>query len=288
MADAPTPVAMLLQPQGTVEYSRDGQNWEKLNRNKLLFSGSQLRTGADGSATMLNQKSGLSQTVGAGTTVLLEPDGPKATSGKLSEPQASGGDLMASIGNRMSEAQKYTTVRRSASSSEPAAEIKLSFAKKVALSNDYPDLVWESTGGNHSYRVKIGDKSFDVPATSGTVVRFKVPAQAPGSYEYGIEVLQNGQPIDGAKKEGNLQWLNASVYGAAVKAAGRDDFMIGNVLEEHGLLVAAMDHYQKYVAAHPNDLEEQTLLIKSYHDLKLKKSQREAAVKYNEAMASRK
>ncbi|MBF0158311.1 MAG: hypothetical protein HQL58_02190 [Magnetococcales bacterium] len=290
LADAPTPVAMLVQPQGTVEYSRDGQTWEKLSRNKLLFSGSQVRTGADGSATVLNQKDGTSQTLQAGTTVLMDATaGPKATAGKLSAPQPSSGDLVASISNRMSEAQKYTTVRRSANTGDAAAaEPKLFFAKKIALSNDYPDLVWESAGGQYSYQVKIGDNKFDVPATTAALVRFKVPNQAPGNYEYGIDLVQNGQPVGNAKKEGSLQWLNDSVYAAAVKAAGQDDFTVGNVLEEHGLLVAAMDRYQKYVTAHPHDIEEQTLLIKSYHDLKLKNSQREAAVKYNEAIANRK
>ena len=42
------PVAKLSQLEGTVEFSRDGAAWEVLSRNKYLFPGHEVRTGADG------------------------------------------------------------------------------------------------------------------------------------------------------------------------------------------------------------------------------------------------
>ena len=44
-AMAAGPVAKLSQLEGTVEFSRDGEGWEVLSRNKYLFPGHEVRTG---------------------------------------------------------------------------------------------------------------------------------------------------------------------------------------------------------------------------------------------------
>jgi hypothetical protein len=290
-AASSAPVAMLMQVKGTVEYSRDGQTWEKLNRNKLLFEGVQVRTGPDGSGSLVDQRSGTSRTMSAGTVVKVEVDGVRAVSGTLSDPQKAEGAMFASLENRFAEAQRYTTVRRSANKPDGATkEVKLVVAKKVALSNDYPELVWENVGPQYSYRLKLSNQTFDVPAVAtGDIVRFKVPPHAPGTYEYSVEVVQNGQVIGTpAKKESSVQWLDTASYQSALDAVRQsspnDAFMLASVLEEKGLIVAAMDNYRKHLASHPEDVELQPLLIRTYYDLKLKKLQQEAALKYNDVL----
>lgn len=48
-AFAAGPVAKITQIEGNVEFSRDGENWSVVTRNKYLFPGYQVRTAADGS-----------------------------------------------------------------------------------------------------------------------------------------------------------------------------------------------------------------------------------------------
>ena len=66
-AMAAGPVAKLSQLEGTVEFSRDGEGWEVLSRNKYLFPGHEVRTGADGSAKLSSQASGEIRDLGAST-----------------------------------------------------------------------------------------------------------------------------------------------------------------------------------------------------------------------------
>ena len=52
------PVAVLSLAKGKVEYSKNAKKWKKVRRNKFLFNGYQIRTGADGSGKITNQKTG--------------------------------------------------------------------------------------------------------------------------------------------------------------------------------------------------------------------------------------
>ncbi|KAF0109624.1 MAG: hypothetical protein FD149_2798 [Rhodospirillaceae bacterium] len=50
-----SPMIMLTQPQGSVEFSKDGNAWSPVTRNKFLFTGNHVRTEADGAARIVNQ-----------------------------------------------------------------------------------------------------------------------------------------------------------------------------------------------------------------------------------------
>ncbi|MBX9634893.1 MAG: hypothetical protein K2X44_07910, partial [Magnetospirillum sp.] len=146
---ADPPVSMLIQANGAVETSKDGSKWSPVTRNKFLFAGDMVRTGADGSGKLVDQTTNMAQAVAANSEIKIEAAGAKAVSGSLSAPEPAAGDLVAGLGNRFAEAQRYTTVRRSVN--KDGQEIKLRLISTVALSASYPELAWEGYGKQYSY-----------------------------------------------------------------------------------------------------------------------------------------
>ncbi|MDA0273505.1 MAG: hypothetical protein O3C68_09680, partial [Proteobacteria bacterium] len=63
------PVAKLVQIEGLVEYSRNGDKWNPVLRTKYLFPGYRIRTGKDGSGTLISQESGMSQALGSNSEI---------------------------------------------------------------------------------------------------------------------------------------------------------------------------------------------------------------------------
>jgi hypothetical protein len=286
---ADPPVATLIQAAGTVEVSKDGAKWAPVTRNKFLFAGDIVRTGADGSGKLIDQSSGMAQTIGANSQVQVAAGGAKAIAGTLSAPEPASGDLVAGLGNRFAEAQRYTTVRRGVGSAAP--DLKLRVIQQVTLSASYPDLVWEGYGKDHAFVITIDGKAHPVAAAEGEMSRFKVPALAAGRHTFTVSVMEGGKKVADADKEGTIVWLSAdedkalSAEVAKVKAlAPGDEFAVANLLDGKGLTVAAMDSYRTYFAANKDDNDMRPLLIKAYNDLKLRELRQKEALLYNEMM----
>jgi hypothetical protein len=286
---ADPPVSMLIQAVGTVEVSKDGAKWSPVTRNKFLFAGDIVRTGADGGGKLIDQANNTSQTLGASTEVKVEATGIKAMSGSLSKPEPASGDLVAGLGNRFAEAQRYTTVRRAVN--KEGQEIKLRLISQVTLSSTYPDLVWEGYGKQYSYTLSIDGKETAVPGAEGDMVRVKVPELSAGKHSFTVTVMEGGKKISDAEKEGVIVWLSPAEDKALadelakVKAAtGSDDFTAASLLDSKGATVAAMDLYRKYFDANKTDNDMRPLLIKAYNDLKLKDLRQKEALVYNEQM----
>lgn len=286
---ADPPVSMLIQSAGTVEVSKDGTKWAPVTRNKFLFAGDFVRTGGDGTGKLVDQTSGMAQTIGANTQVQIAATGPKATAGTLSAPEQATGDLVAGLGNRFAEAQRYTTVRRSVN--KEAGELKLRLISQITLSATYPELVWENVGKGHGYSLIIDGKAHAVAGGDGDVIRTRIPELSPGKHSFTVAVMDGGKKVGDADKDGTIVWLSGaedkSLAGdiAKVKAAApNDDFAIGNLLDSRGLTVAAMDTYRKYFAANRDDNDMRPLLIKAYNDLKLRELRQQEATLYNEMM----
>jgi len=285
------PVAMLMQASGQVEMSKDGTNWAPVTRNCFLFAGNQVRTGADGSGKLVDQASGMVQTIGANSTVEVTASGAKALVGSISAPAQATGDLVAGLSNRFAEAQRYTTVRRSVK--KDAGEMKLRVASEVSLCKAYPDLVWESQGGDFSYELVIDGKATKVPATKDEMVRVSVPDLAAGKHEFSVTVFEGGKEVGKADKAGTLVWLSdteAKALNDAVSqvksAAPGDDFTLGNVFDSKGVTVAAMDAYRRHFAANVDDNDMRPLLIRAYNELKLKNLRQKEALVYNEKLGA--
>lgn len=286
---AEPPVSMLMQPAGTIEVSKDGAKWTPVTRNKFLFAGDTVRTGADGAATLIDQNSNMAQNVAANSVVKVEANGIKAVSGSLSAPAQASGDLVAGLGNRFAEAQRYTTVRR-AVNKEPA-ELKLRLIGHVVLSATYPELAWEAMGKQYSYVVTIDGKSFPVAATEAEVARLKLPELGTGEHTFTVAVIEGSNKVSEADKEGSIVWLSASEDAALRDAVAKlraanpsDDFAVANLLDSKGVTVAAMDLYRKHFDANKDDNDMRPLLIKAYNDLKLKGPRQREALLYNEIL----
>ncbi|ABK46181.1 hypothetical protein Mmc1_3696 [Magnetococcus marinus MC-1] len=289
-AEAKTPVAMFMQPTGTVEYSQDGTTWKKVRRNKFLFENYQVRTGADGKGMLVNQATGDVQDVSANTVVQVSADGAKALSGNLSAARPADASLMAGLQNRFAKAQRYTTVRRGVHKTDAPKDVKLKTASELTLSASFPTLVWENLGDEFSYELLVDGKAVGTFNTKEEMVSHALTL-APGTHSYQVNVMQGSDVLYSPKKPNSVVWLSDAEDAQLKKAmadiqaaAPGDDFVLASFLDEKGLTVAAMEHYKKHFTAYPDDNDMRPLLIKAYHDLKLKQMKMKEAMVYNQML----
>ncbi|CAA7617200.1 conserved exported hypothetical protein [Candidatus Terasakiella magnetica] len=285
---ADPPVSMLMQVNGTVEHSRDGTAWKPVTRNKYLFAGDMIRTGADGAGKLVDQSSNMAQTISANSQIEVAGATLKVVSGKLSAPEPAAGDLVAGLGNRFAEAQRYTTVRRGV---QKEGAIKLRVVQQITLSAGYPELAWQSFGKSHSFTVTIDGAAHTVAGSESDLVRFKVPELSPGKHSFTVAVMDGSQKVAEADKEGSIIWLSAAEDKALGESIAKiraispkDDFSVANLLDEKGVTVAAMDLYRKYFDENKDDNEMRPLLIRAYNELKLVELKQKEALLYNDKL----
>lgn len=265
------PITMIMNVEGQVEYTKNGKKWKKVRRNKFLFAGYQIRTGADGKGTFLNQANGMSRDVGGDSVIEVTADGATAMSGSLSEPVKASGNLVASLGNRFKKAQKYTTVRRGVKK-DKKIKLKTATHKKKSsylLSAAWPDLVWNSEGKEYSYRLHVGDQSFDVAAVDGAMVRHSLSGIAPGKHLYSVEVIRDGEVVYKPKKSSSFVWLSDEEADKIKGTLPGDDLMDAMVLDGEGVLVGSLDLYQSFFRDNRDDNDMRPMLIQNLHNLKL-------------------
>ncbi|MEO5362218.1 MAG: hypothetical protein H7838_01135 [Magnetococcus sp. DMHC-8] len=283
------PVAMLTQVQGDVQVSKDGKEWKKVDRNKFLFAGYQVKTGADGAGKLVNQTTNLTRDIAAGSVVEITETDAKAVAGKLSEAAQDSGNLVDGVGQRFDKAQRYTTVRRSVE--KKATEVKLDTIGEITLSAAHPDLIWSGMGKEYAYRLVIDGKSHNVAATDSDLVRFTVPALTPGEHEYRVDVLKGSEAVYEPKKSGKIKWLSsdeekqiAAGLAQIDKTSPNDNLSKAVFLDGKGVAVSAMDHYRKYFDSNADDTDMYPMLIKAYHDLKLEKQKKDSALKLQDML----
>ena len=284
------PVSMLMQATGTVEVSRDGNTWKAVTGNKYLFVGDHLRTGADGGGKLVDQANNTAQALGPNTHLEFAPGAVKVVEGKLAGPEQLAGDLGAGLSNRFAEAQRYTTVRRGVQTEAP----KLRVARQVTLSATYPELVWQNMGKQYSYVLTIDGVKQQIPAADGEMVRTKVSNLTPGSHSFNVTTVDAGKELaDSVEKGGTLVWLSPDedkALGDAVanvkNSVANSTFATASLLDEKGLLVAAMDLYRKHFAENKTDNDMRPLLIRAYYELKLADLKQKEALLYNDLISS--
>ena len=252
------PVAKLVQVEGKVEYSRNGISWKPVRRTKYLFAGYRIRTGKDGSGKLINQQTGTSQKLGPNSEITVAGTMIELVAGNLTEPSTEAASIFQGLSNKFAKAQRYTTVRRSASSSdESMCDTKVRTIREVTLSADHPDLVWRNACPEYSYRLVVDGKSMDVPAqATAEMIRFTVDGVKAGAHSYRVEVLDNDGTVYIPKNDSTFTWLAKSDMKKIRKdAAQMDDdvFLLTDYLEQKGLYVAAMDAYRDYFAENPDD-----------------------------------
>lgn len=282
------PVTMIMNVEGQIEYSKNGKKWRKVRRNKFLFPGYQVRTGANGKGTFLNQKSGMSRALSGDTVVMVTPEGAEATTGALGEATKGKGGLVASLGNRFKKGQKYTTVRR-------GLKIKLGAASHskrspYKLSAAWPELIWDNVlenavvkqaskitpenYGEFSYRLTIDDVVTMVPAPQGQlVVRHALKDMAPGKHNYKVELLKNGElASEKVRRASSFIWADAAEQDEIIArqtARGGDELLEAISLDNDGIKVGALDMYVKFFSQNLDEIDMRPQMLEHIRKLKL-------------------
>ncbi|MBT4491730.1 MAG: hypothetical protein HOC70_00685 [Gammaproteobacteria bacterium] len=283
------PVAKLVQIEGSVEYSRNGTRWSPVRRTKYLFSGYHIRSGKDGSGKLISQSTGKSQELGSNTVIQIADGNIEVISGSLSEPEEEEVSLFQSLLNKFAKAQRYTTVRRSATSGdEPICDSKVRTIRNVTVSPSHSDLVWRNACPEFSYKLVIDDDVIEVPAQSTSeMIRYNISTVAAGEHRYRVEVLDKDGTVYIPRKESMFTVLTKKQEKEVLDVLGQvgdDIFLETNILEENGMYVAAMDAYREYFLENPDDNDMRPLLIQSYQDLKLSNLRESEARLYNAAL----
>lgn len=203
------PVAKLVQVTGAVEYSRNGTTWRPVRRTKYLFAGYQIKTGADGSAKLINQKSGMAQDLGSNSEIAITEADATVVSGSLSAPKSESASIFQGLSNKFAKAQRYTTVRRSVTKADDSAcDSKVRTIRKVTLSPNHPDLVWRNACPEYSYRLVIDGTTHEVSANANSeMIRFPVSGVSKGDHTYRVEVLDNDGIVYIPKKDSSFAWI---------------------------------------------------------------------------------
>lgn len=289
VAIAAGPVAKITQVEGTIEYSRDGDSWQAVTRNKYLFPGYQIRSAEDGSAKVLNQETGAVHDLGASTRIgVLEDDLEVLAGSNFSNPEESGGSFWQGMLNKFSTTQRYTTVRRSVKNEEEP--VRVDTARSITVSDAWPELVWSNAGPEYAYRLTVGDETYRIPPSStGEMVRFELPELEPGTHEYQVEVLLDGEVVYSPRRPSELTWLEdedeaeirAELEEIRNDPMRNDAFVIADYFESHDLKVAALDVYRDYFSEYPESNDMRPFLVKTYHDLRLLDLKEKEAITYN-------
>lgn len=283
------PIAKLIQVEGSVEYTRNGVNWRPVRGTKYLFPGYKIRTGKDGSGKLVNQTTGQSQELGPNSEIEVTGDSIQLVTGNLSAPEEEATSIFQGLANKFAKAQRYTTVRRSATpTDEKMCDTKVRTIGEVSLSEEYPDLVWRNACPEYSYRLVIDGKGTDVPAQSTSeMIRYTVDGVKAGAHSYRVEVLDKDGTVYIPRDDSKFTWLSKSDMKKIDKQADQlkdDIFVLADFLEQSGLAVAAMDAYREYFAENPDDNDMRPLLIQSYQNLKLSNLRESEARLFNASL----
>ena len=288
---AEPPVAMLMQVEGTVEQSHDGNTWKPVTRNKFLFAGDIVRTGSDGTAKVVDQTNNTARALAVNSRIEVVGNTLTVASGTLSPPEQLAGDIGAGLTNRFAEAQRYTTVRRGVQTAEAAAKLRL--VRQVTASAAYPELVWQNIGKQYSYELVIDGAKTAVASSESDMIRTQLPVLSPGNHTFTVSVMDKGAKVSDADKEGTIVWLSpaedkalADALAKTKAAVPNDTFALANLLDERGLTVAAMDLYRKYFTDNKDDNDMRPLLIRAYYELKLNDLKQKEALLYNDMLGS--
>jgi hypothetical protein len=293
IASSKDPVGVLFQVKGKVEYTKNGKRWKKVRRNKFLFAGYQVRTGPGASGKVTIQATGEGLELAPNSVIKVTKNGLQAQKGVISNAESSS-KLMQGLMKKFTRSQSYTTVRRS----HEKKTLKLSAARELSLSDDHPYLVWANIGSDYSYRLNMGDKTYQVPATTNDVVRVRVEPFT-GSQTYKIEALKGGKvavslkPYSkrGQKTMHSASWMSTSErdrFQNDVKniqeTYGEISFMLGSFFEKQDMWVAAMDQYREYLKENPEEIEMSPYLFRVYKKLRLDKIYKQELASWKKAM----
>lgn len=272
------PVGVLFQPKGQVEYTKKGKTWKKIRRNKFLFKGYQIRTAPGASGKVTVQTTGKTLEIGPNSLILVTKNGLEAKKGEISEA-ASSNALVSGLMKKFSKSQSYTTVRRSHSKKT----VKITAARELTLTDEHPYIVWANVDSKFSYKLKLGEKVYEIPATKDDMVKVKIDPFN-GEQTIKIEAIKNGKTVvelkpkkvRGKLRKNTARWLSGAEkqeYDQALNVLretyGESSFLLGSFFERQNMWVAAMELYKKYLKENPDEIEMTPYLFRVYKKLQL-------------------
>ena len=290
------PLGMLVEIKGKIEYSKNGKRWKKVRRNKFVYKNYLVRVSADSSVKYMNQETSETTQLTANSKVKVTPEGLEAMEGNLGE-KASGGGLLAGLSKQFKKTQKYTTVRRSVQ--KEGIHLKLA---TTTVSKEFSELAWETAGAGYAYRLHLGKQDrkskewtdsavYSVPATSEEIIRTKIEPISK-KQKYFVEVLDESGGVAYTSDPANLKVLSGKKLAKfneqkdGVQKLDESGFLYAGLLKDNGLLVPALDKYQKFFAENSDDEDINELrpfIIEVYSKLRLAKLKSVELKKYESA-----
>ena len=290
------PLGMLVEIKGKIEYSKNGKRWKKVRRNKFVYKDYIVKVSAESSVKYLNQETNETTQLTANSKVKVTPEGLQALEGNLGETDAGGG-LLSGLSKQFKKTQKYTTVRRSVH--KEGIHLKLS---TNTVSKEFSELAWETAGSEYAYKLHIGKQDrktkewtdsavYDVPATSGEIVRTKIKPISK-KQKYFVEVLDGNGGVAFTSEPANLKVLSGKKLAKfnkqkdEIQKLDESGFLYAGLLKDNGLLVPSLDKYHQFFAENADDEDINELrpfIIEVYSKLRLAKLKSAELKKYESA-----
>jgi Magnetotaxis protein MtxA, C-terminal domain/Magnetotaxis protein MtxA, Immunoglobulin-like domain len=277
------PVAVLFQVKGKVEYSKPGKKWRKARRNKFLFVGYKVRSMEKGTGKILIKSVNKNMILEPNTVIEITANDIKVLEGKVSATK-SASPLVSGLVKKFSKSQTYTTVRR--------ARAELDAVRSIAVSNEYPYLMWNNHLQGYTYTLTINDDVYEIPPSQEDTVmvkikpfsgktEFKIVASKAGAKDVELKQYKRKNHLISWIGEDQQQELDKIIAGLK-QEYGEDTFMLGTYYEENDMWVAAMGQYKKYLADYPEEIEMTPYLFKVYNRLKLENTYKKELAIYKE------
>jgi len=278
------PLGLLIQTEGDVYHSFRGKTPKKVYRNMFLFRGSTIHTQANSTCRFIDQVNSTLVDVMENSEIQLVNTGVHVVKGNIQQGPLNGGFLNG-IRRKYRRVQRYSSIQRRA---HKDTDIFFETAKRIVISQKYPDIVWENHGSEYSYALKVGKKTFPVKAQKTTItLRYSLASIEPGQYTYQVIVLKDNKTVAKSDPNHELVMLTDTEFSQidssqqCIDQLGEDNlFLKAYRLDEKGLIVAAMDLFYQYAKEVHQNNDVRLFLIKTYKELGLKKRKQKELVSF--------
>jgi len=276
------PVALLVNGSGTLAFSKDGNEWTPINRNKFLFSGDYVKTGHDGTCKLLFHDSHYAKYIENNSQAIVKEGNLELLAGNATESNNKAFNLLDNLKRKFAVIHRYTTVQRSQSSTIN----NFFLPESLVISNKYPTLAWESMGDQYSYRLIFQGQSYAIPKSDKKIIRYNLTRFKPGNHNYTVCVMENGKEI--FRKSATMTCLSeqkASLIASQekdIRQISNQGFLLGYFMDKEGLKVPALDHYLRYFEMGNYDSDVYPFLIKVYDDLGMKRIAKKERTAFNQ------
>jgi len=276
------PVALLVNGSGTLAFSKDGNKWSPINRNKFLFSGDFVKTGHDGTCKLLFHDSHYAKYIENNSQAIVKEGSLELLAGNATESNKKAFNLLDNLRRKFAVIHRYTTVQRSQSNKTN----KFSLPELLAISIKYPTLAWENMGDQYRYQLIFQGKSYSIPESDQKIIRYNLTRFKPGKHKYTVcvmdqekEVLRRSATVDclSAKESSQIDSQEENI-----RQISDQGFLLGSFMDDQGLKVPALDYYLRYFENGNYDSDVYPFLLKVYDDLGMKRIARKERTAFNQ------